>query len=620
MLTLSDAAVMTKTSSNLDGLSIDGLLREGLNPALPTTQLSWEPPTPGELQGAIPGYTIRRLIGRGGMGAVYEAHQTELDRAVAIKLLPAELSAGESFQARFLREAQTMARLRHPNILSVFEFGQTAGGHLFFSMEYVEGGDLSARLRQNPLQPAECFRLVKQICAALEAAHAAGIIHRDIKPSNILLAPDGSVKVTDFGLAVLIDRPKERLTHTGVAIGTFEYAAPEQASGGAVDHRADIYSVGVLCYELLTGQLPRGVFDPPSKLNPTIPVAIDAVIHTAMQNDPAKRFQSAAALREGLENAEASRSTKHRLAFAIIATVALVAIGFNWRSSISSETPTSQTSGNRIVAWGSRSFEDLTERPSGLDDAISIESGFYHALALKKDGSVVAWGSNQDDRNKVPPGLRDVQVIAAGADHSLALKLDGTVISWGLNSFGQTNVPPGLHSVVAIAGGWRHSVALKQDGSVLAWGDNAWGQLDIPAGATNIIAISAGNAHTLALRRDGSLFAWGDNAHGQAVIPDGLAPVKKIAAGGFHNVVIREDDSFFAWGMSEFRQTNFPAGLKGSMVKAGYRHTVAVLLDGSILCWGENVYGQCDPPHGITNVIALAAGFRDSSALIAVNK
>ncbi|HVY70918.1 MAG TPA: serine/threonine-protein kinase, partial [Verrucomicrobiae bacterium] len=200
---------MSRNPSPLHGLSLDGLLAEGLRESAVAAPVNWEPPAPGDLQGAVPGYEILRLIGRGGMGAVYEARQVDLDRRVAIKLLPAELSANAAFAARFEREARTMGRLKHPNILPVFEFGHTTAGHLYFSMEYVEGGDLGARLKRGPLVPAEALRLAVQICSALATAHAQGVIHRDIKPSNILLSPDGTAKVADFGLAALMDRPPE---------------------------------------------------------------------------------------------------------------------------------------------------------------------------------------------------------------------------------------------------------------------------------------------------------------------------------------------------------------------------------------------------------------------------
>lgn len=314
--------------SALQGLDLGALLAEGLRAPAAPSPAAWDPPSPEALKGLLPGHEIIRLIGRGGMGAVYEARQVDLDRQVALKLLPPALNEDATFAERFRREAQTMARLRHPNILSVFEFGQSAAGHLYFSMEYVAGGDLGARMKRGPLSPLEALRLVKELCAALEVAHAHGVIHRDIKPSNILLTADGTVKVADFGIAVLGDRPAERLTHTGIAIGTMEYAAPEQAAGTAVDPRSDLYSVGVVCYELLTGRLPRGIFDPPSKVNAAVSPAVDPVVHTAMQNDPDRRYQTAAELQQAIAHSETCRPrTFGRARRAVLSAGLLLLVG-----------------------------------------------------------------------------------------------------------------------------------------------------------------------------------------------------------------------------------------------------------------------------------------------------
>lgn len=611
---------MSQKKSVLDGLDLDGLLAEGLSEAPVKAPVNWEPPTPGELKGVLPRYEITRLIGRGGMGAVYEARQLDLDRRVAIKLLPAELSGNEAFAARFQREARTMGGLRHPNILPVFEFGQTAADHWYFSMEYAEAGDLGARLSQGPLPPGEALRLVQEICSALETAHAEGVIHRDIKPSNILLTPDGMAKVTDFGLAVLSDRPQERLTHSGVAVGTFEYAAPEQAAGGAADARSDLYSVGVLLYELLTNKLPRGVFDPPSRVNPAVNPAMDAVVLTAMQNDPARRYQSATELRVAIRRAGNASPQPHGrwvILAAILLVFALGAGGWAWSKHQRQRVVAPSPEDTRVVSWGVRSFSQ-TGPPPDLRDAETLAVGFYHVLALRRDGTVIAWGSNVNGQRDVPAGLRDVRAVAAGADHSVALRRDGTVVAWGNNHLGQTDVPAGLSGVTAIAAGWRHTVALKEDGTVVVWGGNEWGQRNVPAGLADVRAISAGNAHTLALRRDGTLAAWGDNAHGQSTVPEGLTNVVSIAAGSFHNVVIRDDGSFAAWGNNQSDQTKLPPQLgKGKLVSAGYRHTVALLRDGSIIAWGDNLYGQCNVPPGLSNVVAIGTGFRDCWAVVA---
>ena len=284
----------------LAGLDLKQLISIGSG----SSSASWQPPTVGEIAGWLPDYEVLSLIGRGGMGAVYKTRQRRLDRLVALKLLPVEASLDEAFAERFRREAQMLARLDHPNIVHVFDFGETTEGHLFYAMEFVEGEDLQQRLKRGLIDPSAAFAALHQVCAALECAHAQNIIHRDIKPGNVLITPDGRVKLADFGLALPSERTtNDRLTRAGSALGTFEYAAPEQISGQAqVDHRADIYSVGVMAYELLTGELPRGVFPPPSEKAAADP-RYDAVVLRALQQDPEKRWPGVREFRQALTRA-----------------------------------------------------------------------------------------------------------------------------------------------------------------------------------------------------------------------------------------------------------------------------------------------------------------------------
>ena len=282
---------------------------------------SWTPPAPETLAPLFPAYEIESLLGRGGMGAVYRARQKSLDRFVAIKLLPFELGVREDFAARFHREATALARLSHPHIVAVHDFGQADDGHFFMVMEYVDGSDLAARLREGPLLPDEALAVVRQVCDALEFAHAHGVVHRDIKPGNILLDAAGRVKVTDFGIAQLAgEGPRTALTATGALLGTPEYVAPEQMlPAAAVDHRADIFSLGVMLYELLTGQLPRGVFRPLAQIVPTAR-GLDRVVTRALQSDPAMRYSAVRELRAELAGGSQSRSRRVCLAAAVLLT------------------------------------------------------------------------------------------------------------------------------------------------------------------------------------------------------------------------------------------------------------------------------------------------------------
>ncbi len=206
-----------------------------------------------------------------------------------------------------------------------------------------------------------------------------------------------------------------------------------------------------------------------------------------------------------------------------------------------------------VVAFGYPNFGEAIT-PAGLDNVVAIAAGQYHSLALRSDGTVAAWGSNSDGQITLPAGLSNVVAIAAGNRHSLALRSDRTVVAWGRNVEGQTTVPAGLSNVVAIAAGARgsHSLALRSDGTVVAWGYNADGQTTIPAGLSNVVAIAGGANHSLALRSDGTVAAWGRNVEGQTTIPARLSNVVAIAAGYWHNLALRSDGTVVAWGTGFF--------------------------------------------------------------------
>ena len=244
-----------------------------------------------ELAGRIPGIELTELVGRGGMGAVYRGHQTDLNREVAVKILPQSLSNDPVFLSRFRREAQALAKLDHPNIVTVFGSG-VADGLCYIVMEYIDGTTLREAMAAKAVDPASALRIVPQICDALAYAHDHGIVHRDIKPENILLGIGGKIKVVDFGLAKLSDddRAQTMLTATGARLGTLRYMAPEQLDGTPVDHRADVYSLGVVFYEMLTGQVPMGRFAMPSEKVGVDP-RIDDVIMRTLCREPAERYQ-----------------------------------------------------------------------------------------------------------------------------------------------------------------------------------------------------------------------------------------------------------------------------------------------------------------------------------------
>jgi hypothetical protein len=260
------------------------------------------PVVPADLARHFPTLEILELLGQGGMGTVYKARQLRLDRLVALKVLAVGPDTAGAFADRFLREARALARLTHPAIVTIHDFGE-AGEMYYFVMEHVEGGSLRRFVRPGRLDQARALSLVLQMCNALQYAHEEGIVHRDIKPENILLDRRGRVKVADFGLARLLGpTPADfTLTRSRVAMGTPHYMAPEQwEEAHTVDHRADIFSLGVVFYEMLTGELPLGRFALPSQKAPVDP-RLDEVVLRALEKDLDRRYQQVADLRADVE-------------------------------------------------------------------------------------------------------------------------------------------------------------------------------------------------------------------------------------------------------------------------------------------------------------------------------
>jgi serine/threonine protein kinase len=247
-----------------------------------------------ELASAFPNLEILELIGHGGMGFVFKARQIKLDRLIALKILPQSLAADPAFAERFTREGRVLARLNHPNIVTIHDFGQ-ANGFFYLLMEFVDGVSLRQAMRAGGFTPAQALAVVPKICEALQFAHNEGILHRDIKPENILLDSRGRVKIADFGIAKLLGEPQVAagLTGSGAALGTPHYMAPEQLEHPQeVDQRADIYSLGVVFYEMLTGELPIGRFAPPSEKS-TVDPRVDEVVLRTLEKERERRTRTA---------------------------------------------------------------------------------------------------------------------------------------------------------------------------------------------------------------------------------------------------------------------------------------------------------------------------------------
>ena len=362
--------------------AIERMLAAGGEPRHKHTD--WTPPSAENLQRLLPDYEVQALVGRGGMGAVYRGVQKSLDRPVAIKILPAEMDGSDAqFASRFKQEARSMAKLSHPHIVPVHDFGEVSvaaparawsgepgppsgeGGHatprlLYFVMEFIDGTDLQQIMRsEGHLSPKRAAAIISQVCDALEFAHENGIVHRDIKPSNIMVDKRGQVKVADFGLAKTLHANEaftSAATMTGTIMGTMAYMAPEQAQGKKVDHRADIYSLGAMFYEMLTGTPPHGAIEAPShKIE--IDVRLDGIVLKALAQDPDRRYQHASEVKSAVSQVTehpvvpTKRGKGKRLALAALVLTILAAGGYVWRTNwgtgiqptSSSDKPSSST-------------------------------------------------------------------------------------------------------------------------------------------------------------------------------------------------------------------------------------------------------------------------------------
>jgi serine/threonine protein kinase len=289
---------------------------------------------------------MKRPLGHGGMATVYLGHDSELDRPVAIKVLAENLTGHETFRRRFLREAQLAARLSHPNVVSVYDAGEQADGRPYIVMEHVDGETLADVLRKRgPLPADEAATLAAQACRGLAHAHAAGLVHRDVKPQNLLLRRDGTLKVADFGIARAAEGTA--LTEAGTVLGTAAYLSPEQALGQEATPAADVYSLGAVLYELLTGRPPyelesladlaakqaEGAITPVSELAAGIPGRVEDAVMRSLARNPAYRPASASELARELEPAETAtaplrrpRRDRRRLWIALAGVLVLAAI------------------------------------------------------------------------------------------------------------------------------------------------------------------------------------------------------------------------------------------------------------------------------------------------------
>lgn len=353
----------------------------------------FDPPSVEDLNQHLSGYEVLELIGRGGMGAVYRGRQLSLDRPVAIKILPPVIAERVGFSERFVHEGRALAKLNHPNIVAVHDYGQ-AGPYAMLVMELVDGANLRDVLALGKLTPEEAFEIIPQLCDALSYAHAQGVVHRDIKPENLLFEQHGRLKITDFGLAKIMapppaespDPPSGDAAGELVAeeslesiVGTVHYMAPEQIERpGKVDHRADLYALGVLFYEMLTGELPLGRFEPPSH-RVQLDVRLDEVVLKALEKQPQRRYSSASEIGRDVD---AVRSTPRDHAHASPGPA------FAHSASPQRPSPTENGTGRTVGDW--------LHTTTGAIARTVGESAAMAASYTRTVVSALAWKQSQD--------------------------------------------------------------------------------------------------------------------------------------------------------------------------------------------------------------------------------
>ena len=602
-------------ASNVTGRSCPAcLMAEGIA-LVAMTQVkpgSFVPPAMDDLALIFPDFELLECIGSGGMGAVYRAIQPALDREVAIKILPPETANDPEFLERFRREAATLARLDHPNIVRLFDFGQREG-FTYFVMEFVDGPDLSERLKTGRLDIKEAYRMVVQLCDALQHSHERGVVHRDIKPANVLLAREGQVKVADFGIARMVHADADpALTRTRATLGTPRYMAPEQMTGvGGVDQRADIYALGVVLYEMLTGSSPIGHFEPPSDKVPNLNPRIDEVVLRALHHQPERRFASVSEIKTNLRLAieqpaptrqDRARQWSRRTLLAALGAAALgilvVLLGFVLFSrkrtdpdSTRGVVDTTRVPGKLVTLGSAGGGTFPFGETRGLSVAVSAARDEF-GLVVFEDGRVGAWGNNRFGQCDVPERARDVMRVAVGqgerSAHALALLADGTLIGWGDNTFGQARPPRLGERVIAMAAGEFHSIALTGSRRVHAWGKESSKAASVPESLQHATKVAAGAVFNVALLSNGTVMAWGDIESDLLTPPREALGVVDIAAGAAHGLALMEDGRVVAWGRNEALQCEVPEGLPPiRSVHAGGDASAAVDREGRVHVWGR---------------------------------
>lgn len=546
-----------------------------------------------ELQAHFPDLEIMERLGAGGMGTVYQVRQKRLDRFAALKVLTCRPEFHDSFSLRFEREAQVLARLSHPHIVSIYDFGEVEledeeGHSLFwFLMEFVDGADLSRLIRAKTLTPEQALPMVPQICDALQYAHDTGVAHRDIKPANILVTHDGQVKIADFGLAAIRGKDGGALasgiTMTGTAMGTPHYMAPEHWDApDQVDHRADLYSLGVVIYEMLTGGRPSGLFDPPSR-KVKVDVRLDEVVLKALEKEPERRYQSASEIGQDVERVaertarNSGKGVRSKAWWMIgVGVVAAVLVGFVLLPDSAEEEAKEPDSRTPLSLTVKTNLPDPSTLPKGrvqtagkfmngaplrlsrlegMEDIVDIRCNPTSWFALRSGGHVVA--SEGVDF----PGPASMFVDDISQNRCTVLT------SSGMLGFAGNDIPEELpedlleEMLVDAATGQNHSLALTSDGRVLAWGDIYEGpvgnSVDQRSGWSprweappenfleGMVDVAVTQTHAATLDREGRLRIWNWDGLVTLEAPEGVDRFTTVRSG--YDMLTMEDPEGDIW-------------------------------------------------------------------------
>ncbi len=521
------------------------------------------------------------------MGIVYKARQPSLHRFVALKILPPEKASLPGFEPRFEREAHALAALTHPNIVGVHDFGKE-GSLYFMALEYVEGRSLQELLEERPLSREEVLRYLDQLCDGLEFAHQAGVVHRDIKPGNILIGTSGRLKICDFGLAKMLDPSTPAMTLRGTALGTAHYMAPEQMENAqGVDHRADIYSTGVLAYEMLTGKLPGQRPDPPSRNALQPDLDLDRPVLRALAKNPAERYASMAEFQADIHKAstspgkrDGSRRRWIALTAAFLVAGAGLAVGWKWirKPTAPSAPPVvshprphlladHNKGGAAVVFSPDRSFvaaassKDIELRrvaDSSILRAFVGHAAWVTCVAIHPDGSTLASGCHDGTIKlwNVQEG-KELRTLRDHAQDVLCLTFspDGKILASGdaagivklWDESGGTTLDESAGMVLALTFSPDGSIlaAGSDDGGIRLWNRRTRklvGRLDGPKGAIRSLAFRGDGKRLASGSEDGTIRLWGVEkrellqtllGHTQAVCAVAFDPRgERLASGG----------------------------------------------------------------------------------------